>query len=189
MRARTHVIIATAGVGLATLACRGAPRAAPFDAGDVDAEAEGAKLGALLPPTLGSFKATEPATPGSGPGSLIEASRSYADATGKEVNVRIATGDVRSDLAQIELDDGHAFGSDSPTYWRTTSIAGHRARIAEERPVVRSSKCLVRIEPNHVATVRVTPASAGECAVVAASLDLKAIIASGGVPCPPRERR
>jgi hypothetical protein len=187
VRARAHVFLATGLLGLAAIACRHAT-GAPFDAGDVDAAAESAKLGALLPPAIGAFTAAEPPMFGSGPGLRIEASRSYTDTSGKKVDVRLATGDVRSELSTIESDDEHAFGSDSPTYWRTTTIAGHRARIAEERPVVRSSRCVVRVEPNHVATVHVYPAVAGECATVAASLDFKAITASRGVAGPPATR-
>ena len=184
-----HVTLATCSLGLAALACRGGPRTTPFDASGVDAAAEAVKLGALLPAALGPFTATDAPLTTTGPDLLIDASRSYVDATGKRLDVRLATGDVRSTLATIESDEEHAFGSDSPTYWRTTMIAGHRARIAEERPVVRSSECLVRVEPNHVADVRVGPAAPGECAVIAALLDFKAIIASGGVPSPPERRR
>lgn len=175
--------MATGLLGLAALACRG-PRTTSFDASDVDASAEAAKLGALLPAAIGPFTATEPPLFGTGPGLRIDASRSYTNASGKTAHVRLATGDVTSELGTLESDDEHAFGSDSPTYWRTTSIGGYRARIAEERPVVRTSECLVRVEPNHVAKVRVYPAIAGECATVAALLDFKAIIASGGVPTP-----
>jgi len=174
-------------LGLVALACRGsAPRATPFDAGDVDASAEVAKLGAFLPPTLGRFSATDAPTL-TGGGLFIEARRSYADASGKEVQVELATGDVRPRLTILEGEEAHAFGSDSPTYWRTTTIAGHRARIAEEQPVVVSSKCYVHLEPNHVAQVDVHPATAGECAAIAALLDFKGIIASRGVPGPPLE--
>ena len=184
MRARAHVTMAAGLLGLAALACRGGPRTTTFDASDVDASAEAAKLGAILPATLGSFKASGPPMMVSGSGLLIEAHRSYEDASGKKVDVQLSTGDVRAVLDTIESNDEHAFGSDSPTYWRTTSIAGHRTRIAEERPVVHSSECLVRVEPNHVAEVRVYPAVAGECAGLAALLDFKAIVASGGVPSP-----
>ncbi|HEY2365779.1 MAG TPA: hypothetical protein VGH87_05300 [Polyangiaceae bacterium] len=189
MRARAHVTLAAGMLGLAALACRGGPRTTTFDASDVDASAEAAKLGAILPAALGPFTATDPPMMVTGSGLLIEAHRSYADTAGKKVEVELSTGDVRSQLGTIESNDEHAFGSDSPTYWRTTSIAGHRARIAEERPVVHTSECLVRVEPNHVATVRVHPAAPGECAAVAALLDFKAIVASGGVPSPPTDRR
>jgi len=187
MRARAHVGVATALLGLAALACRGGggSRTTTFDASDVDASAEAAKLGAFLPPSLGPFTATASPMMVTGSGLIIEAHRSYADASGKKVDVEIATGDVRTDLQTIESNDEHAFGSDSPTYWRTTTIAGHRARIAEERPVVHSSDCHVRVEPNHVVRVRVYPAIAGECASIATLLDFKAIVASGGVPGPP----
>ena len=189
MRARAHVTLAAGALGLAALACRGGPRTTPFDASGVDASAEASKLGALLPPSIGPFTATDPPMMVTGSGLLIQANRSYADASGKKADVSLATGDVRSETETIESNQEHAFGSDSPTYWRTTSIAGHRARIAEERPVVRSSECLVRVEPNHIATVRVHPAAPGECASVAALLDYTAIIASGGVPSPPADRR
>lgn len=175
-------------LGGAIVACRGGSRATSFDASDVDASAEAEKLGALLPPALGPFTATEPPTT-TGAGLLIEGRRSYADASGKKVDVRLVTGDLRAELAALASDEEHAFGSDSPTYWRTTSVAGHRARIAEERPVVRSSECYVRVEPNHVVEVTVSPATAGECAVVAAWLDFRAITASGGVPGPATPRR
>jgi hypothetical protein len=181
--------MATAVLGLVALACRSAPRTTSFDASDVDASAEAAKLGTFLPPTLGPFTATGSPMTVTGSGLLIEAHRSYADAAGKKIEVELSTGDLRPNIDTIESNDEHAFGSDSPTYWRTTTVAGHRTRIAEERPVARSSECLVRIEPNHIAKVRVTPATAGECAVVAAWLDFKAITASGGVPSPFSERR
>jgi hypothetical protein len=189
MRARTHVTLSAGVLGLAALACRGGPRTTTFDASDVDASVEAAKLGALLPTSLGPFTASDPPMMVTGTGLLIEAHRSYADASGKKLDVELATGDVRSTLETIESNDEHAFGSDSPTYWRTATVAGHRARIAEERPVVHSSECLVRVEPNHVATVRVHPAVAGECAAIAALLDFKAIVASGGVPSPATGRR
>ena len=189
MRDRAHVTLAAGVLALAALACRGGARATTWDASDVDASAEAAKLATLLPPALGPFRATGPAMSTTGSGLLIEASRTYSDATGKKVEAQLSTGDVRAELDTIESNDEHAFGSDSPTYWRTTNVAGHRTRIAEERPFAATSRCLVRIEPNHVADVTVTPASPGECASVAALLDFAAITASGGVPSPPDARR
>ncbi|HEY1959352.1 MAG TPA: hypothetical protein VGH28_27265 [Polyangiaceae bacterium] len=188
MRDRAHAAIATMALALVTLACRSGSRIATWDASDVDASGEAAKLATLLPPTLGPFAATDSPMTTTGAGALIEARRTYAGPAGKRIDVRLATGDVRSYLGTIESDDEHTFGSDSPTYWRTTTVAGHRTRIAEEQPVVRTSECLVRIEPNHVADVTVSPASSGECAAVAAMLDFAAIEASGGVPGPPARR-
>jgi hypothetical protein len=189
MRERTHVTLATGLLVIVALACH-SPRTTTVDAGDVDASAEAAKLSLLLPATLGPFTATgSPMTTTGSGNSLIEAQRSYDDASGKKLMVKLETGDLRPDIDTIESNDENAFGSDSPTYWRTTSVAGHRTRIAEERPVVHTSECLVYVEPNHIATVRVYPASAGECAAIAALLDFKAILANGGVPGPRTSRR
>ena len=188
MPAETHAALATAVLALSALACRAGSRSVP-DAGAIVPSAEAAKLVPFLPARLGSFTATRPATStGSFPGPHISATREYASPDGRNAHVRISTGDVRSDLATLDSDQGHAFGSDTPTYWRTTSIAGHRTRVAEERPVVRSSECLVRASDNHVAAVRVTPAGPGDCETVAIYLDFTGIAATGGVPGPSRSR-
>lgn len=171
------------GIVLALSGCHRGP-AGVVDAGAVDPAVEAAKLVPFLPSRLGAFSATGPASV-SGSGLRIGAQRAYRDGSGREVRVSLATGDLRSELGTLDTDDEHAFMSDTPTYWRTTSIAGHRARIGEERPTPRSSTCLVRVGPNHVADVRIAPvATAGECAPVAALLDLAGIVASGGVAGP-----
>ncbi len=174
------------GFVLAVSGChRSPPTRAAFDAGPVDPAAEAAKLVPFLPSRLGAFAATGPAMPVGMLGSVIEARRAYTDASGRKVDVRLATGDVSADLGTLDSDDEHAFGSDTPTYWRTTTIGGHRTRIGEERPTPRTSTCLVRVGPNHVADVRVAPVSTvGECAKVASLLDFAGIAATGGVPGP-----
>jgi hypothetical protein len=179
-------MLAAGVLGLAALACRGAPRTTTttLDASEVDAAAEAAKLAALLPPALGPFKATGPAMQITGSGMVIGAQRSYGDGSGKTALVELETGDVRVKLDTIDGNEPHNFGSDSPSYWRSATVLGHRARISEEQPVIRTSECYVQVEPNHVATVRVHPAIAGECATLATLLDFKAIAATGGVPCP-----
>ncbi|MEO8799645.1 MAG: hypothetical protein ABI551_17255, partial [Polyangiaceae bacterium] len=163
---------------------------AAFDAGPVDPAAEAAKLVPFLPARLGAFAATGPAMPVGILGPVIEARRAYTDASGRDADVRLATGDVSADLGTLDSDDEHAFGSDTPTYWRTTAIGGHRTRIGEERPTPRSSTCVVRVGPSHIADVWVSPVTTvGECAKVAALLDFAGIAASGGVPGPPAPSR
>lgn len=161
------------------------------DAAPVDVGAEAVKLGAFLPSRLGAFAAAGPAsTTGELTGPSIEAERSYVNADGRKVTVRLATGDLSRDLASLDSDETHAFGSDTLTYWRTTAIAGHRARIAEERPAPKHSECLVRVGPNHIADVRIAPTSTpGDCTTVASLLDFGAIVASGGVPGPLPSRK
>ncbi|HEX7666298.1 MAG TPA: hypothetical protein VF407_17350 [Polyangiaceae bacterium] len=151
---------------------------------------EAAKLVPFAPSTLGSFTATGPASPLGSPPDFVNVFRSYKDAGGRELTLRLSTGDIGADLGTIDTETEHAFGSDTPTYWRTTSIAGHRARIGEERPTLRSSTCLVRVGPNHVAEVKVAPASTpGECAAPAALLDFAGITATGGLASPMHVRR
>jgi hypothetical protein len=175
---------------LALFGCGRSSRRAPPAVAVVPAR-EAAKLEAFLPAHLGVFASTEPAwSSGTMPGPRIEASRRYRSADGRTATVRLSTGDVRGALATLDSDAEHAFGSDTPTYWRTTSIAGHRARVAEERPTPQRSECLVRVGPNHVAKVTVAPVAApGDCIAVAAARDFGRIAASGGVPSPTAGRR
>ena len=152
--------------------------------------AEAAKLLPFLPPKLGAFDARQIAMTDVMFTGRFSAERSYTSPDGREATVRISTGDLRGELATLESDDEHAFGSDTPTYWRTTSIAGHRTRIGEERPKPIKSVCYVRVGPNHVAEVDIRPAAGpGDCESVAALLDFTGIAATGGIPSPPSERR
>jgi hypothetical protein len=188
-RLRTHAVLATALLALVTFGCRAFSGTGP-DAGVVDPTVEAAKLVPFLPATLGAFTATgAPTTMGSLPGPIISARRSYKSTDGRSAELRLSTGDVHGDVATLESDDEHAFGSDSPTYWRTTSVAGHRTRVAEERPKTIKSECVVRVGKNHVADVTITPALPGDCETVASLLDFAGITATGGVPSPPVGRR
>src|SRR5947209_8578413 len=115
---RAHATIALALVGLAELACRGGSRAT-YDAAAIVPSAEAAKLASYLPPAIGAFTATAPAsTIADAVGPRISAERGYASGA-RTATIRVATGDVRSEAMALDSDDEHAFGSDSPTYWRT----------------------------------------------------------------------
>jgi len=181
---KKHALAAVAVLALAALACRPSSR----KSGPVSPSAEAANLVPFLPATLGAYTATDAATievDDAGP--RIAATRRYTVGA-KVARVTIATGDVQRWEGTLDSDEAHAFGSDSPTYWRTSAIAGHRTRIGEERPVTHSSECLVRISRNHVADVDVRLARAGECERLAALLDFAGIAATRGVPSPPSSR-
>ncbi|NOU34942.1 MAG: hypothetical protein HOO96_44180 [Polyangiaceae bacterium] len=132
-----------------------------------------AALSPLVPPKVGAFTATGDATTSTQP-HRVELQRSYASG-GKTLSVSLFTGDIAAERGILGSDAEHAFGSDTPTYWRTTSVRTFRTRIAEQRPTVRSSECYLAVGAVHVAFVRVAPARAGECAEVAALLDLETL--------------
>lgn len=127
----------------------------------------------FVPPKVGAFASTGDATTTTLP-QRVELRRSYAGG-GKALSVSLFTGDIEAERGILASDAEHAFGSDTPTYWRTTSVRGFRTRIAEQRPTVRSSECYVAVGAAHVAVVRVAPGRAGECAEVAALLDLETL--------------
>jgi hypothetical protein len=166
------------------LGCRTTARDTAPEAGPVDFAAEGAKLVSFLPADVGRFSSAEAAT-ATVAEHRVAATREYTNREGRTLTVRIATGDVSSDRLVFASDEEHAFGSDTPTYWRTTNTRGFRTRIAEERPTPRQSESYVEVGRNHVVVVRVFPAAtAGESATLAAQLDLPGLAKSGGVAGP-----
>ncbi len=133
-----------------------------------------AQLSRLLPAKLGAFQATgEPID--NAHANYVASDRSYSGGKGKTLSVSLRTGDVKGDRLVLDSDAEHAFGSDTPTFWRTTSVRKFRTRVAEQRPTVRSSECYLAVGAAHVAVVRVAPARAGECEEVAALLDLETL--------------
>ena len=171
------------------LGCGTRRRGTALDAGPVDLAVEAAKLIPFLPSHVGPFASSVAASTSISPVEpRIEAERAYKTSDGRTLSVRLITGDLRSDLVALASDEEHAFGSDTPTFWRTTSIRGFRTRIAEERPTARKSESYVQVGPNHVVEVRVFPPSrTGESASLAALLNLEGLAKTGGVPGPPRE--
>ncbi|WP_146646798.1 hypothetical protein [Labilithrix luteola] len=161
------------------------------DAAPVDAKAEAIQLTAFLPSRIGAFTADGEAWTNSAPdGPTIEAHRFYSSADGRKATIELVTGDISKELATLDSEETHAFGSDTPTYWRTTTIAGHRARVVEEKPTPKKSQCLVRVGPNHVANVTIAPTpKPGGCVTIASLLDFGGIVASGGVPASPKRPR
>ncbi len=132
-----------------------------------------AALSPIVPPKVGAFSATGDATTSTLP-HRVELRRSYASG-GKTLSVSLFTGDMEAEHSILGSDAEHAFGSDTPTFWRTTTVRTFRTRVAEERPTVRTSECYLAVGAAHIAVVRVAPARAGECAQVAALLDLETL--------------
>ena len=161
------------------------PSSTPLTKADADAAA--AKLASLLPDTIGPFRAEAPATTSVYlPESAVSAARRYTSAT-RKLTAELKTGNISSERRILATDEEHAFLSDTPTYWRTVMVKGHRARI-EENPVgVSRSKVYVLVSASVVTELVVAPlAVAGESATLAEALDFPAIEASGvSVPAPP----
>jgi hypothetical protein len=143
------------------------------------------KLTRFLPAELGSFAAIN-AVVSTETKSRVELERHYRTPDGRSLSVRIVTGDLALELTALDTNAEHAFGSDTPTYWKTTAIRGLRTRIAENRGKRAGSTAYVRVSTLHIAVVEVYPAvSDGESASLAARLDLERIAASPGLPAPP----
>lgn len=132
-----------------------------------------AALAPILPAKIGAFASADDATTSAQP-DRVELRRSYASG-GKTLSVSLVTGDTKAERSILGSDAEHAFGSDTPTFWRTTTVRTFRTRVAEERPTVRTSECYLAVGAAHIAVVRVAPARAGECAQVAALLDLETL--------------
>jgi hypothetical protein len=145
-----------------------------------NADATVAQLARLLPDTLGSFRAQSPATTRVYlPEAMLRAERRYASGA-RSLTVEIETGNIRAKQLILEQQDEHAFLSDSPTYWRTVDVKGHRARVAEDRAAAVSSEAYVSVGPHVVARLVVDPpAGAGESVKLAEALDFDALAAAG----------
>jgi hypothetical protein len=186
--ARENRLLLFALVLVLVLGCGAKRRSAPPEAGPSDLAAEAAKLTPFLPAHVGRFSSAAPASTNfRAVEPRVEAERKYKSGDGRTLSVLLISGDLRPELLALASDEEHAFGSDTPTYWHTTSIRGWRTRIAEERPAPRKSESYVQVGPNHVVIVSVFPAATkGESASLAALLDLEALAKTGGVPGPPR---
>lgn len=133
-----------------------------------------AALRPLLPTKVGAFTSAKDPTVSTQP-QRVEIERDYTAARGKTLSVSLVTGEMKAERGILASDAEHAFGSDTPTFWRTTTVRTFRTRVAEERPTVRTSECYLAVGAAHIAIVRVAPARAGECAQVAALLDLETL--------------
>lgn len=186
MRVGIFVVLALAS----SFGCRRKAGSSGHDAGFVNPGAEAAQITPFLPERVGPFSSASAATTNfTAAEPRMAAERVYNSTDGRTLTIELITGDLRPELRTLASDADHAFGSDTPTYWRTTSIRGWRTRIAEARPTPVRSECYVQVGPNHVAHLDVSPvAKAGESASLAALLDLEGLARSGGIPGPPLQR-
>ncbi len=171
---------------LAVLAagCQDGRAVAPPPLTQAEADQAAAKMALLVPDKITTFTATAPATTSvQFPGPRISVERRYGDPK-RQLTVEIVTGDAHRELAIILATEEHAFGSDTPTYWRTVEVKGRTARIAENRDRLIGSETYVWIGDigGHDVTARITvdhATAAGESAIIASALDFDALARAG----------
>jgi hypothetical protein len=157
---------------------------APPPLTQAEADRAAAQLSHLLPDRIDAFTATAATTSWvQFPGPRISVERRYRDKD-RELTVEIVTGDAHRELEIILTDQEHAFGSDTPTYWRTVQVKGRRARIAENRDHLTSSETYVWIGSiaGHDVTGRIVvdkAARVGESALLAVALDFDTLAQAG----------
>ncbi len=79
------------------------------------------KLTRFLPAQLGPFAAINAVISTETKG-RVELERHYRTPDGRSLSIRFVTGDIALELMALDTDAEHAFGSDTPTYWKTTAI-------------------------------------------------------------------